>query len=199
MPEDWEAQLLAMVAFVETHGHGNEQASAIIWVILNRVAGRADIDGGAIHPNSHFSAQSMIAAYVLSKGQTVLGDIMMQQYDLLELDSVGKNYQLRQGLDLQGAVAQAYARLNAAYDNAVELLLTEVVNPILKSYRRNGSDPTLGSVYYGHIDADQVNQLETDVLRPLAADNAQFRYRIIGSTRPINPRALIVNNMTPLP
>jgi len=190
MFKEWEAQLLAMVAFVETHGHGNEQASAIIRVILNRFAGLTSLEGNRFYPNSNFSTQSMIAGYVLNEGQTELGNEMVK-YGLLELNG---NYRLVQGLDLEGAVAQAYDILNDAYHNAVELLLKEIVNPLLESYSMNGLDPTSGSIYYWHMDEAEAEKYEIDVLIPRKANNERFNYEVFPSTRPINPRSLIVSN-----
>lgn len=101
-------------------------------------------------------------------------------------------------MDLQGAVASAFMRLNDAYDGAVEQLLTEVVNPTIEAFNTNKSDPTHGSVYYGHVSYDKFGSLQVTIEYYKGAYE-QFRYQRFESERRSNPFYLIVNNYTALP
>lgn len=202
--EEWEKQLLAITAFVEMHGHGTDQAIAIMWVVLNRITGGTTVTGETFHPNTNFSSISKLASYVFCQGQFAIGNVIMGEYKLLEIGNNG-DFQLADDLTLQDVVAQGYTRLNTHYNGAVDLILNDVVNPVMAAFNGGENDPTKGSVYYGHLTPDQrslsIGRLQ-QYAQVLNVTN-QVEYVLIPSSQtndlgePVN--YLIVNNLMALP
>jgi hypothetical protein len=194
--EEWEKQLLAITAFVEMHGHGERQAEAITWVALNRVAIGETIAGVGLYPNPNFSATSQIAGYVLRNGQFAISGVLAEEYGFLQMGENG-HWETVGGMSIQEVSSQAYERLNNAYDGEVDAI-SEVVNDVITGYNSGAVDPTSGSVFYGHVSPDKedlvVAGLETYAER--LGLSGVFRHQVFDSSRPNNPKPLIVNNLT---
>jgi len=200
-PQEWETQLLAMAAFVEMHGHSNKQAEAIIWVLLNRISGLTTVTGNAFHSNSYFP-DSMIAAYILSYGQTAIAEFMVTEYGLLELDSNNEVHVIG-GRTLQSVVEEAYQRLNQFYSGQLEQLLLGIVEPVIASFNSGGEDITHGAIYYGHISPEQRYVTTSRLVQQYRALDANLihglSYRVFEDIPSHdNPRLLIVNNFMAL-
>lgn len=200
-PQKWETQLLAMAAFVEMHGHDNKQAEAIIWVLLNRISGQTTITGNAFTPNPYLT-ESLIAAYVLSNGQTAIANFMLTTYGLLELD--GDQVRVIDGRTLKSVVEEAYRRLDDAYSGQLEQLWSEVVVPVIVSFNSGEKDITHGAVYYGHISPEQSGAVTSRLLKTYNALEVSpiygLQYRVFDDILSRdNPKWLIVNNFIALP
>ncbi len=196
----WEARLLAIAAFAEAHGHGERQEEAIVWVALNRVSGKTPIIGGFFKPNQNFGGVSRIAEYVLSSGQFAIGQVISEEYGLLQIGR-NDNWETARGLTIQEVVLQTYKRLNDFYNGGVDDTL-DTVNKAIATYNSNGIDPTLGAVWYGHVSPGKHQELNVDYLNYLAEAKGvskSFRYRVINSERPVTPLNLIVNNLIYVP
>ncbi|MEW5985314.1 MAG: RHS repeat-associated core domain-containing protein, partial [Chloroflexota bacterium] len=200
----WEKQLLAIAAFAEMHGHGNAQAEAIVWVTLNRVAGTTTPEGASFSPNSNFSATSHVAGYVLSSGQYAIGQVIMEEYGLLKMGA-NKNFQPIEGMTVGEVVDQAYDNLNSYYEGGVDDIYKEVVIPVISDYEAGGTDPTGGSIFFGHVTPAQAVTNEA-YLRNYAESlgvSSQVVFNRFPSSQvdrtgtPVN--YLVVNNLIALP
>ena len=193
--EAWEVQTLALVAYVESHGHGTGQAEAITWVLLNRISGMKSIEGGSFGSNPNFRNESLVAAYSMNSGQTALGIFLMDEYKLLKTDDT-HNFILTQSMTLEEMVDTAFTRLSN-HDPKVMAEIYKSVNDTVAAYNSRTTDPTSGSVFYGHISPGQEALVVGDLnvyAESLGLSDA-FRHEIFGSQRR-NPIHLIVNNLT---
>jgi hypothetical protein len=195
--EPWENQLLAIAAFVEMHGHGRDQAVAIMWVILNRMAGKTSLIGGSFHPNPNLREISPIASYVLAGGQMAVSEFLAEQYGLLKAGGSG-DWEPIEGMTIEQVVSQAYERLNNFYSGELDAYIPWA-NEVIADYNSGASDPTEGAVWYGHVPPDRVNAVvaNLEARAELLGLSNRFTHHVFRSD--IGGNSLIVNNLTSAP
>ncbi len=191
---------MTIAAFVEMHGHGDLQAEAIVWVALNRIAGMVPIDGGFFPQNPNISSgESKASSYILNWNQFAIGHEIMEDHNALIISN--NNFKPIEGMTVKDVVTQSYQRYNNYYNGGVATMHS-VTTRVVKDYNEGKSDETLGAVYYGHFTNPDIQDYQINLLKSNAGSHGvadKLTYRLIPSSRSLNPYPLIVNNMDALP